>query len=184
MQFLSGTGTGSRILIPLESSDLSFLFFSSLSVSPLSGNALISHMQSYGGKASDTARLRSLLGIPASVKPALLLISAACSCSTRFTRVLSHASEIRRGKPLVRRVSSPSIRHTLSFLQRRRHDKTQIREARLEHERPHLAEIRRKQAFPCCLHPNRPQTLRVVPETCPLILPYFFLYEGIKDHWY
>ena len=71
--------------------------------------------------------------------------------------------------------------HTLSFLQRRRHDKTQIREARLEHERLHLAEIRRKQAFPCCLHPNRPQTLWVVPETCPLILPYFFFWRGIME---
>ena len=51
----------------------------------------------------------------------------------------------------------------------------------MEHERPHLAEIRRKQAFPCCLHPNRPQTLWVVPETCPLILPYFFYRRGIME---
>ena len=85
-------------------------------------------------------------------------------CSTRFTRVLSHASAFRRGKTFVCRKISPfpsvrlrfpsSVSHTLSVRQRRRHDKTQFREARMEHERPPLAEIRRKQAFPCCLSPD------------------------------
>ena len=66
------------------------------------------------------------------------------SRSTRFTSVLSDASEIQRGKPYACRKISPfpSVRlrfpsfvsHTLSVFQRRRHDKTQFREARMERE--------------------------------------------------
>ena len=80
---------------------LSFLIYPSLPPqSHLSGNALLSPcVFRMGAEASDTTRLRSLLGISASVKPALLLTSAGRTCSTRFTRLLSHASAFRRGKP-------------------------------------------------------------------------------------
>ena len=176
MQSLSGTGTGSRILTPLESSDLSFLFFSSLCpvsfypsslpLSPLSSKcpALLHLCGERGLFFPSSTRQRSWSGMYDSRKPVLLLTSAGRPCSTRFTRVLSHASAFRRGKTFVCRKISPfpsvrlrfpsSVSHTLSVRQRRRHDKTQFREARMEHERPPLAEIRRKQAFPCCLSPD------------------------------
>ena len=56
-----------------------FIYPSFTHLFPPSGNAPISHTQSYGGKASDTARLRSLLGILASVKPARFWALASCA---------------------------------------------------------------------------------------------------------
>ena len=98
------------VFFSVSSSDLSPQVTLSSSVSSIRQCPDFSYAVVWGQRLRSLTRLRSLLGIPASVKPALLLTSAGRTCSTRFTRVLSHASEIRRGKTSARRKTSPSLR--------------------------------------------------------------------------
>ena len=146
--------------------DYSVSFYpSSLPLSPLSSKcpALLHLCGGRGLFFPSSTRQRSWSGMYDSRKPVLLWISSVVPvplASLVFCLMPLPSGEVSLRPPkilLLPLVASgfPSYRsHTLSVRQRRRHDKTQFREARMEHERPPLAEIRRKQAFPCCLSPD------------------------------